>query len=131
MLKRLLYFIVLAIIQLLVPVAALAADTPSLEEDIEEQPAKAIAYRYWIDDNVNAKTTEAYNGTDILQNIDISSLNTGVHVYHIQFKSEESGWGPTQDVTFYISTPNSDTKEEDAIAPVTQYEYWKKQSYQI
>lgn len=124
MLKRLLYFIVLAIIQLLFPVAALAADTPSLEEDIEEQPAKAIAYRYWIDDNVNAKTTEAYNGTDILQNIDISSFNTGVHVYHIQFKSEESGWGPTQDVTFYISTPNTDTKEEDGIAPVTQYEYW-------
>ena len=90
MLKRLLYFIVLAIIQLLLPVAVQAADTPSLEEDIEEQPTKAIAYRYWIDDNVNAKTTEAYNGTDILQNIDISSFNTGTHVYHIQFKSEES-----------------------------------------
>lgn len=128
MLKRLLYFIVLAIIQLLVPVAALAADTPSLEEDIEEQPAKAIAYRYWIDDNVNAKTTEAYNGTDILQNIDVSSFNTGIHVYHIQFKSEESGWGPTQDVTFYISNPNTDTKEEDGIAPVTQYEYWINQT---
>lgn len=128
MLKRLLYFIVLAIIQLLLPVAVQAADTPSLEEDIEEQPAKAIAYRYWIDDNVNAKTTEAYNGTDILQNIDISSFNTGIHVYHIQFKSEESGWGPTQDVTFYISNPNTDTKEEDGIAPVTQYEYWINQT---
>lgn len=128
MLKRLLYFIVLAIIQLLLPVAVQAADTPNLEEDIEEQPAKAIAYRYWIDDNVNAKTTKACNGTDILQNIDVSSFNTGAHVYHIQFKSEESGWGPTQDVTFYISTPNTDTKEEDGIAPVTQYEYWMNQT---
>ena len=37
MLKRLLYFIVLAIIQLLFPVAVQAADTPSLEEDIEDR----------------------------------------------------------------------------------------------
>lgn len=79
MLKRLLYFIGLAIIQLLSSVTVQAADTSSLEEDIEEQPAKAIAYCYWIDDNVTAKTTKSFDGKEIQQAIDISSLKTGVH----------------------------------------------------
>ena len=122
--KRLLYTIVLAIVLLLSVVSVQAADTPSLEEDVEELPAKAIAYRYWIDDNVNDKTTKACNGTDVQQVFDISSLNTGSHIYHVQFKSEEGGWSAAQNIAFYISNNNDDVKDEDAAAPVTQYEYW-------
>lgn len=122
--KRLLYTIVLAIVQLLSVVSAQAADTPSLEEDIEEQPAKAIAYRYWIDDNVNAKTMKALNGNEIQQTIDISPLNTGSHICHVQFKSEESGWSATQDIAFYITNTSDEEKDDDTAAPITQYEYW-------
>ena len=122
--KRLLYTIVLTIVQLLSAVSAQAADTPSLEEDIEELPVKAIAYRYWIDDNVNAKTTKALNGNEIQQTIDISSLNTGAHIYHVQFKSEESGWSATQDIAFYITNTSDEEKDDETAAPITQYEYW-------
>ncbi len=127
--KRLLYTIVSAIVQLLFTVSVQAADTPSLEEDIEEQPAKAIAYRYWIDDNVSTTTTKDINGTDIQQVIDISSLNTGSHIYHVQFKCEESGWSAAQDIAFYISNNNDDIKDDDTASPITQYEYWINNSY--
>mgnify|MGYP002672919587 CR=1 FL=1 len=128
MLKRLLYFIGLAIIQLLSSVTVQAADTSSLEEDIEEQPAKAIAYCYWIDDNVTAKTTKSFDGKEIQQAIDISSLKTGVHICHIRFQCKDSGWSPIQDISFYVSNVNDETKDDDGISPVAQYEYWINKS---
>ena len=124
MLKRLLYFIGLAIIQLLSSVTVQAADTSSLEEDIEEQPAKAIAYCYWIDDNVTAKTTKSFDGKEVQQTIDISSLKTGVHICHIRFQCKDSGWGPTKDISFYVSNAGGETQDDDGISPVAQYEYW-------
>ena len=44
-----------------------AAPDINIHEDVAEEPAKATAYRYWIDDNTN-RTEASLNGEDIESN---------------------------------------------------------------
>ena len=103
---------------------AQAAPDINIDEDVAEEPAKATAYRYWIDDNTN-RTEASLNGEDIESNIDVSSLTVGVHIYHIQLKDQYGKWGVTSDIPFYTGYQNTDVKEDDAtIPPVEKIIYW-------
>jgi len=124
MYKRILYTLSLAFALMSFSQSAPAAPDINIEEDVAEEPAKAIAYRYWIDDNINSKATSAINGEDFTSNIDVSSLSAGVHVYHVQLQGQDGRWGTTQDIPFYAGNISSDTKEDDSAPAITSYEYW-------
>lgn len=51
MYKRLLYIFSLAFVLTSFLQPAQAAPDINIDEDVAEEPAKATAYRYWIDDN--------------------------------------------------------------------------------
>lgn len=108
---------------------AQAAPDINIDEDVAEEPAKATAYRYWIDDNTNR--TEAFlNGEDIESNIDVSSLAIGVHIYHIQLKAPNGRWGAITDIPFYAGYKNTDEKEDDSNVPsVEKIIYWIDDDY--
>ena len=92
MYKRLLYIFSLAFVLTSFLQPAQAAPDINIDEDVAEEPAKATAYRYWIDDNTN-RIEEPLNGEDIESNINVSSRTVGVHIYHIQLKSQNGRWG--------------------------------------
>lgn len=124
MYKRLLYIFSLAFVLTNFLQPAQAAPDINIDEDVAEEPAKATAYRYWIDDNTN-RIEASLNGEDIESNIDVSSLNVGVHIYHIQLKDQYGKWGSTSDIPFYTGYQNTDVKEDDAtIPPVEKIIYW-------
>lgn len=124
MYKRLLYIFSLAFVltSFLQPVQA--APDINIDEDVEEEPAKATAYRYWIDDDTNRKEA-SLNGENIESNIDVSSLNVGVHIYHIQLKDQYGKWGITSDIPFYTGYQKTDEKEDDStVSTVEKIIYW-------
>ena len=108
---------------------AQAAPDINIDEDVAEEPAKATAYRYWIDDNTN-RTEASLNGEDIESNIDVSSLAVGVHIYHIQLKDPNGRWGAITDIPFYAGYKNTDEKEDDSNVPsVEKIIYWIDDDY--
>lgn len=108
---------------------AQAAPDINIDEDVAEEPAKATAYRYWIDDNTN-RTEASLNGEDIESNIDVSSLAVGVHIYHIQLKDPNGRWGAITDIPFYAGYKNTDEKEDDSNVPsVERIIYWIDDDY--
>ena len=108
---------------------AQAAPDINIDEDVAEEPAKATAYRYWIDDNTN-RTEASLNGEDIESNIDVSSLAIGVHIYHIQLKAPNGRWGAITDIPFYAGYKNTDEKEDDSNVPsVEKIIYWIDDDY--
>ena len=129
MYKRLLYIFSLAFVLTSFLQSAQAAPDINIDEDVAEEPAKATAYRYWIDDNTN-RTEASLNGEDIESNIDVSSLNIGVHIYHIQLKDQNGRWGATTDIPFYAGYKNTDVKEDDTtIPPVEKIICWIDDDY--
>ena len=129
MYKRLLYIFSLAFVLTSFLQSAQAAPDINIDEDVAEEPAKATAYRYWIDDNTK-KTEASLNGEDIESNIDVSSLNIGVHIYHIQLKDQNGRWGATTDIPFYAGYKNTDVKEDDTtIPPVEKIICWIDDDY--
>ena len=82
MLKRLLYIFTLSLALTSFCQPAQASPDINIDEDVADEPEKAIAYRYWIDDN-SEKTEVAFNGEDIETNIDVSDYSIGVHIYHL------------------------------------------------
>ena len=108
---------------------AQAAPDINIDEDVAEEPAKATAYRYWIDDNTS-RTEASLNGEDIESNIDVSSLAIGVHIYHIQLKAPNGRWGAITDIPFYAGYKNTDEKEDDSNVPsVEKIIYWIDDDY--
>lgn len=129
MYKRLLHIFSLAFVLTSFLQPAQAAPDINIDEDVAEEPAKATAYRYWIDDNTNRKET-SLNGEDIESNIDVSSLTVGVHIYHIQLKAQNGRWGTITDIPFYAGYKNTDVKEDDTtIPPVEKIIYWVDDDY--
>ena len=129
MYKRLLYIFSLAFVLTNFLQPAQAAPDINIDEDVAEEPAKATAYRYWIDDNTN-RTEASLNGEDIESNIDVSSLTVGVHIYHIQLKAQNGRWGTITDIPFYAGYKNTDVKEDDTtIPPVEKIICWIDDDY--
>lgn len=129
MYKRLLYIFSLAFVLTSFLQPAQAALDINIDEDVAEEPAKATAYRYWIDDNTN-RIEASLNGEDIESNIDVSSLAVGVHIYHIQLRDQYGRWGVTSDIPFYAGYKNTDVKEDDTtIPPVEKIIYWIDDDY--
>lgn len=129
MYKRLLYIFSLAFVLTSFLQPAQAAPDINIDEDVAEEPAKATAYHYWIDDNTNW-TEASLNGEDIESNIDVSSLAIGVHIYHIQLKAPNGRWGAITDIPFYAGYKNTDEKEDDSNVPsVEKIIYWIDDDY--
>lgn len=124
MYKRLLYILTLAFVLMGFSSSVLAAPDINMDEDVADEPAKAIAYRYWIDDDINHKTVVPMNGDDITCNVDVSALSAGVHTYHVQLQNQDRRWGNVTDIAFYAGFVNTDVKDDDAASAITRYEYW-------
>lgn len=123
MYKRLLYIFTLCLALVSFNLPAQAAPVIDINEDVADEPVKAIAYRYWVDDN-NQKTEVPLTGEDIENNIDVSALSIGVHIYHIQLKSQYGRWGTTKDIPFYAGYGNTEVKDNEQESKIEKVIYW-------
>lgn len=76
----------------------------------------AQKYEYWLDDGYNHRTISAYNGGDIINNIDVRNLIPGLHFYNIRIQYGSGQWGPVNRILFIIA--------ENAIMQLSAVEYW-------
>ena len=126
MLKRLLYIFTLSLALTSFCQPAQASPDINIDEDVADEPEKAIAYRYWIDDN-SEKTEVAFNGEDIETNIDVSDYSIGVHIYHLQLRLIDGRLSSIKDIPFYAGYKNQETKEKES--PVEKIVYWLGDNY--
>lgn len=123
MYKRLLYIFTLSLALVGSYLPAQAAPDINIDEDVADEPVKAVAYRYWVDDDAK-KTEVTLNGEDIESNIDVSALAVGVHTYHVQLKNQNGRWGITKDIPFYAGYKNTDVKEDDQASKTEKVIFW-------
>ncbi len=86
-----------------------------------------IAYEYWIDDdytNAIKQTISPVQQFSLADNINVSTLNTGLHVFNIRFKDNTNIWSLTQSQFFY-KIPEQTVPTKELIA----YEYWIDDDY--
>lgn len=82
-------------------------------------PTPNSYYEYWFDDNYASKIITSYSGTgilDLMTNVDLGDLQTGLHVFHIRFKSMQGIWSSISSTLF--------VKKEIPDLSYSEYEYW-------
>ena len=76
---------------------------------------------YWMDDNYSSRSTATASGNEVLlQDLDISSLSTGVHFLYVQPKDNNGKPGKLHRHMFYIPKAGDDNR----IANMGGIEYW-------
>lgn len=88
--------------------------------------AKINGYEYWFDNNYAAKTSATVTGQAIYTlntNINLGSLSTGLHDYHIRFKDTSGNWSAVVSQFIYYNGTTS------SVAKITGYEYWFDNNY--
>ncbi len=79
-------------------------------------------YEYWFDENYANATSQTIASTqhlDLMKNIDVSMLNTGLHTLSIRFKDDNGGWSvPISQ--FFFKKPVSNIISNELV----EYRYW-------
>ncbi|MFZ1610601.1 MAG: CUB domain-containing protein [Chitinophagales bacterium] len=83
------------------------------------------SYEYWFDDNYIEKTSGILSGTNtnFNESIDVSSLNNGLHSFHIRFKDANGLWSSVLS-QFFVKTPITIAGNN-----ITNAEYWYDDDY--
>lgn len=84
-------------------------------------------YEYWFDSDYAGMTTVAVpNAQDvtILENIDASLLNNGLHTFHMRFKDAQQKWSSVTSKFFFKSETTVSASNS-----LTEYEYWFDSDY--
>jgi hypothetical protein len=81
-------------------------------------------YQYWFDDNyvdaVNQTITPTSN-LELLTNIDVTSINSGVHIFYIRFKDDRGQWSsPMAQFVYKIPEQSAGIENNEII----EYQYW-------
>ncbi len=85
-------------------------------------------YEYWVDDNYGAKVTQNINPTSnlaLLQDIDLSNINDGLHIFNIRFKDNAGQWSSIIN-SFFQKIPFASVNTNKQIIG---YEYWIDDNY--
>ncbi|WP_299523403.1 choice-of-anchor D domain-containing protein [Winogradskyella sp.] len=79
-------------------------------------------YEYWFDNDYASRTTGNGDGTNPLilnLNIDVGTLDKGLHQFHIRFKDERGAWSSIVSEFVYNTTP-----EGLGSNAISAYRYW-------
>ncbi len=81
-----------------------------------------IAYEYWLDGDYSTAVSETISPAqqlNLTDNIDVNSLNTGLHIINFRFRDNTNSWSSPVSQFFFkkVNTFNE-------VREVTQFRYW-------
>lgn len=88
---------------------------------------KIVNYEYWFDNDYAGKVMQnvsPQNPLQLLTDINVNSLNTGLHIFHSRFKDTRSQWSNVVSQHFF-KLPSSSFVDNKII----EYEYWFDNDY--
>lgn len=88
---------------------------------------KIVNYEYWFDNDYTGKVIQnvsPLNPLQLLSDINVNSLNTGLHIFHSRFKDARSQWSSVVSQHFY-KLPTSSFVDNK----IVEYEYWYDNDY--
>jgi PKD repeat protein/Cu/Zn superoxide dismutase len=86
-----------------------------------------VAYEYWFDTDYASKVYSAVSPQSTVQlmnNLDASSLQPGLHAFHIRFKDDGGGWSTVE--SQFIQKVSGGTT---IVGKIKAYEYWFDNDY--
>ena len=86
-----------------------------------------VAYEYWFDNNYNNKnyqTVSSQSSIQLMDNLDASSITSGLHVIHIRFKDDGGAWSTTLSQFFQKTSGGANASNQ-----INAYEYWFDNNY--
>jgi len=86
---------------------------------------RITGYEYWLDNQFNERTIIPVDNLEsftITTDIDYSSLNRGIHFFHIRFRDSEGKWSCVQSNYFVI--PDNVLPWTNPNNVLTEYQYW-------
>ncbi|MDD3323456.1 MAG: PKD domain-containing protein, partial [Paludibacter sp.] len=92
------------------------------------QAPEIVAYEYWIDNDyanaviVNTPVQQQLNINELMS---MTTLNNGVHNFHIRFKDDAGLWSSVVSHFFYKTS----TSESNPTSEIVAYEYWLDNDY--
>lgn len=83
-----------------------------------------LGYEYWIDDDYKGRVVSSGSSSELLLNVDVSTLGNDIHFFTLRARGQ-MGWGVPVRQLFYI--PSSGRSDDYPVA--TSYEYWIDEDY--
>lgn len=80
---------------------------------------KVKCFEYWIDSDVETRTTVNTSYEEIMQAVDASTLSEGIHVLHYRVQDDQGCYSPLYSWTFYRTRLSS-----EIATIVKEIEYW-------
>ena len=81
-------------------------------------------YEYWLDNQHEMRTTVEGGTSEVLLNLDISSIKPGLHYLNFRAQGKSGQWGGLSRYLFFMK----EEADEDA-SSMAQYEYWLDNNY--
>ena len=86
--------------------------------------AQTSRYEYWFDNDHQGRTIVANATPDIVLDLDISSLKSGIHYFNVRAQGQSDEWGGLSRYIFFIRNMADITTSSMA-----GYEYWLDNQY--
>lgn len=86
-----------------------------------------VAYEYWFDNDYSGKVYQAVTAQSTIQllnNLDASAINAGLHIFHIRFKDDGGAWSTVSSQFFQKVSGGTSVSNE-----INAYEYWFDNNY--
>ena len=88
---------------------------PKLDDSINEDDYKIVAYQYWLDGDMSTIKEKEYTSSDIETDINVSSISGGLHTISYRFRSADNRLSSEQKINFYTPESNSDVSDTEQL----------------
>ena len=85
-------------------------------EETDSTAATMTQYEYWLDNQHEMRTTVESRVSEVLLDLDISSLKSGLHYFNFRTQGKSGQWGGLSRYLFFI--------KQDGIGQLAHIEYW-------
>ena len=95
-------------------------------EEADSTAATMRQYEYWLDNQHEMRTTVEGSTSEVLLDLDISSLKSGLHYFNFRTQGKNGQWGGLSHYLFFIGE-----EADSTAATMTQYEYWLDNQHEM
>ncbi len=88
---------------------------PKLDDSINEEDNKIVAYQYWLDGDMSTIKEKEYTSNEIETNIDVSNITGGLHTISYRFKSADNKLSSEQKLSFYTIESNIEAPDTEQL----------------
>ena len=88
---------------------------PKLDDSINEEDNKIVAYQYWLDGDMSTIKEKEYTNNEIETDIDVSSMTGGLHTISYRFKSADNKLSSEQKLSFYTIESNIEAPDTEQL----------------